>query len=76
MSKPKKPKQEESFSKPERVVLVVARHPGGCRGKAMRVSDGAEFQFGSVEELAGWLVESSGPSNTTKEPDEDRTPDA
>ncbi len=52
MTKPEKP-----HSRPERILLVLVRRPGECRGKAVRFPGGAEFRFTSVEELAGWLVE-------------------
>jgi len=51
------PEPETPHSRPERILLVVVRRPGECRGKAIRFPDGAEFRFASVNELAGWLIE-------------------
>jgi len=45
------------FTRPQRILLVLARQSGDCRGKAIRVADGTEFRFESLEELRHWLVE-------------------
>lgn len=44
------------YSRPERVLLLLARHAGECRGKAIRFADEAEFRFESLEELVSWLL--------------------
>jgi len=43
-------------SRPERVLLVLARTEGDCRGKAIRFSDQTEFHFKSLSELSEWLA--------------------
>ena len=43
------------FSRPERILLVLARSQEDCRGKAVRLSDASEFHFNDVAELASWL---------------------
>jgi hypothetical protein len=49
-------KDEIRNSRPERVLLVLARTEGDCRGKAIRFSDQTEFHFKSLSELSEWLV--------------------
>jgi hypothetical protein len=43
-------------SRPERVLLLLARHDGECRGKAIRFADETEFRFESMEQLTRWLL--------------------
>ena len=54
--------RDEAYSRPERVLLVLARGTGDCRGKAIRFSDGAEFRFRTVRELAAWLANPTPPA--------------
>lgn len=49
--------REGLSTKPERILLVVARQHGDCRGKAVRIADRSEFRFASVDELARWLAD-------------------
>jgi hypothetical protein len=53
--------KENAYSRPERILLVVARRQGDCRGKAIRIADESEFRFDSVSELARWLADESPP---------------
>ena len=51
--------REKAYSRPERILLLVARRHGDCRGKAVRIADDSEFRFDSVGELARWLLKES-----------------
>ena len=60
---------DNTYSRPERILLVVARRRGDCRGKAVRIADESEFRFDSVGELARWLADESptGPAGSRQE---------
>jgi hypothetical protein len=59
--------KENVYSRPERILLVVARRQGDCRGKAVRIADDSEFRFDSVSELAEWLAADSTPAEKRQE---------
>jgi hypothetical protein len=61
-----------STSRPERVLLLLARHAGECRGKAIRFADESEFRFESLEQLTRWLL--AGPGNPAPPGADDQEP--
>jgi hypothetical protein len=43
------------WSRPERILLLLARGGGESRGKAIRLTDSSELRFESMNELVKWL---------------------
>jgi len=54
------------WSRPERILLLLARGGGECRGKAVCLADSSEVRFDSMNELVTWLQDRSSQPRETE----------